>query len=104
MTSRNSVVSDGLPLKLKGWEHAGHLQGSLGPSGPETPKKSEKSLPEPPAPGPPESLEKVSKKSFGTFSSLFPDSPDFFETFSPDFFGGEKILEFFNAVLAQGQA
>ena len=45
-------------------------------------KKSEKSLPGPPAPGPPESLEKVSKKSFGTFSGLFPDSPDFFETFS----------------------
>ena len=66
----------------KNWEPVDHLQRSLGPSGPETPKKTEKSLPGPPAPGPSESLEKVLKKSFGTFSRLFSDSPDFFETFS----------------------
>ena len=56
--------------------------GTRWPSGPETLKKSEKSLSGPPAPGPSRVWKKSRKSLFGTFSGLFPDSRDFFQTFS----------------------
>ena len=76
------------------WGSVGHLQGSLGPYGPETPKKSEKSLKKVLRPRAPPRVWKKSRKSlFGTFSRLFPDSRDFFQTrggprgLVSDFFG-----------------
>ena len=63
-------------------EPSRELQESLGPSGPEIPKKSEKSLPGPPAPGSQKVWKKSRKSPEQTFSRLFPDFSDIFETFS----------------------
>ena len=63
-------------------ESPDELQESLRPSGPEIPKKSEKSLPGPPAPGSQKVWKKSRKSPEQTFSRLFSDFLDFFETFS----------------------
>ena len=67
---------------LTNCEPSRELQESLGPSGPEIPKKSEKSLPGPPALAPQKVWKKSRKSPEQTYSRLFPDFSDFFETFS----------------------
>ena len=100
---RSFVTTRGRLTCPKYWEPVGHLQGSLGPSEPETPKMSEKSLQGPPAPGPPRVWKKSRKGLFGTFWRHFPDSRDFFETFSrlsggPGAGGPERLFSDFFGV------
>ena len=76
------------------------LQESFGPSGPEIPKESEKSLPGPPALGSQKVWKKSQKSPEETFSRLFPDFSDFFETFSRLFgaLGPEAPGDFFQTL------